>query len=60
MFIQLMMLLMDTRVLQNTLSMVVGHLIRVGPNSEYGPNTELFSFSKILRIPNTELFGFRI
>ena len=33
---------------------------RVGPNSEYGPNTEyrIIRFLKILRIPNTELFGF--
>ena len=36
--------------------------IRVGPNSEYGTNTEyrIIRFLKILRIPNTELFGFRI
>ena len=35
---------------------------RVGPNSEYGPNTEyrIIRFLKILRIPNTELFGFWI
>ena len=33
---------------------------RVGPNSEYGPNTEyqIIWFLKIIRIPNTKLFGF--
>ena len=33
---------------------------RVGPDSEYGPNTEyrIIRFLKILPIPNTEFFGF--
>ena len=36
------------------------NLTRVGLNSEYGTNTEyqIIRFLKILRIPNTELFGF--